>query len=61
MRHGDRTADRVALTFDDGPGPATAPILDRLAALETPATFFLVGARLAAQAERRHPDRGRGA
>lgn len=33
----------VALTFDDGPGPATSKILDILAETGTPATFFVVG------------------
>jgi peptidoglycan-N-acetylglucosamine deacetylase len=34
---------RVALTFDDGPGPATSALLDVLAARGTRATFFLLG------------------
>ncbi len=34
---------RFALTFDDGPGPATADVLDTLAAFEVPATFFILG------------------
>ena len=34
---------RVALTFDDGPGPATPMILDVLAARGVHATFFLLG------------------
>jgi peptidoglycan/xylan/chitin deacetylase (PgdA/CDA1 family) len=33
----------VALTFDDAPGPNTAPVLDTLAACATAATFFVVG------------------
>ncbi|MDQ4138392.1 MAG: polysaccharide deacetylase family protein [Actinomycetota bacterium] len=33
----------VALTFDDGPGPHTAAVLDALAARRAPATFFLQG------------------
>lgn len=38
----------VALTFDDGPHPEhTRRLLDGLAAREVPATFFLVGERLA--------------
>lgn len=42
--HGDRDRPRVALTFDDGPHPVhTAPLLDALAELDAPATFFLVG------------------
>jgi peptidoglycan-N-acetylglucosamine deacetylase len=34
---------RVALTFDDGPGPATESLLDVLAARGAKATFFLLG------------------
>ncbi len=34
---------RVALTFDDGPGPSTPAILDALAAARTRATFFVLG------------------
>jgi chitin deacetylase len=34
---------RVALTFDDGPGPATDSLLDILAARNVRATFFLLG------------------
>jgi len=42
--HGDRGRPRIALTFDDGPHPVhTAPLLDALAELAVPATFFLVG------------------
>ena len=42
--HGDRARPRVALTFDDGPHPVhTAPLLDALAELGAPATFFVVG------------------
>jgi peptidoglycan-N-acetylglucosamine deacetylase len=42
--HGDRGRPRVALTFDDGPHPVhTAPLLDALAELGVPATFFVVG------------------
>lgn len=37
----------VALTFDDGPGPYTATLLDELAARGAPATFFLVGRNVA--------------
>lgn len=41
----------VALTFDDGPDPASTPlVLDALAAAGAPATFFLIGERAA-----RHP------
>lgn len=42
----------VALTFDDGPRPATTGrLLDGLALREIPATFFLVGSRLAGDPE----------
>ena len=41
-RH-DIGADVVALTFDDGPSPWTASILDLLAAHESHATFFALG------------------
>jgi peptidoglycan/xylan/chitin deacetylase (PgdA/CDA1 family) len=42
--HGDRGRRRIALTFDDGPHPVhTEPLLDALAELGAPATFFLVG------------------
>ena len=38
----------VALTFDDGPrNKTTGPLLDGLALREVPATFFLVGSRIA--------------
>jgi peptidoglycan/xylan/chitin deacetylase (PgdA/CDA1 family) len=33
----------IALTFDDGPGPATPQILDILASYNIPATFFQCG------------------
>jgi len=42
--HGSRDVPRVALTFDDGPDPERTPaLLDALAELGAPATFFLVG------------------
>ena len=42
--HGDRARPRIALTFDDGPHPVhTAKLLDALAELRAPATFFLIG------------------
>ena len=43
-------AKRCALTFDDGPSPATAAVLDILAAEQVPATFFVLGANV-----ERHP------
>ncbi|MCK9897033.1 polysaccharide deacetylase family protein [Frankia sp. AgB32] len=40
-------ADHVALTFDDGPDPASTPLfLDVLAELEVHATFFVLGSLL---------------
>lgn len=42
----------VALTFDDGPrNKTTGPLLDGLALREVPATFFLVGSRIAGSEE----------
>jgi peptidoglycan-N-acetylglucosamine deacetylase len=37
------TTKRIALTFDDGPGPWTEPILDTLAEHGARATFFVIG------------------
>ena len=42
---------RCAITFDDGPSPSTAAVLDILAAEGVPATFFVLGANV-----ERHPD-----
>jgi peptidoglycan/xylan/chitin deacetylase (PgdA/CDA1 family) len=43
---GDPSRRRLFLTFDDGPDPATTPaILETLAALAVPATFFVIGER----------------
>ena len=39
-------AAAVALTFDDGPGPLTAELLEILREEDVPATFFLCGYRL---------------
>jgi peptidoglycan/xylan/chitin deacetylase (PgdA/CDA1 family) len=36
----------VALTFDDAPGPHTAPVLDALAACGVTTTFFVAGVQL---------------
>jgi peptidoglycan/xylan/chitin deacetylase (PgdA/CDA1 family) len=50
--HGDRRRPRIALTFDDGPHPVhTAPLLDALAELDAPATFFVVGKGVEANPE----------
>lgn len=51
LRRGRPDRPRMALTFDDGPGPSTAELLDVLAALGARATFFVLGR----QAER-HPE-----
>ncbi|HET8551106.1 MAG TPA: polysaccharide deacetylase family protein [Gammaproteobacteria bacterium] len=52
VRHGPRGGRRVALTFDDGPDPATTPaVLDALAETRAKATFFVIGKALAAQPE----------
>lgn len=45
---GRGSPDHVALTFDDGPDPASTPyFLETLAAYRTRATFFLLGSMLA--------------
>jgi len=41
--HGPRSRRRVALTFDDGPGPLTRAYLDELDRARARATFFVVG------------------
>ena len=41
----------MALTFDDGPGPSTAAMLDALAREDARATFFVLGRQV-----ERHPD-----
>jgi peptidoglycan/xylan/chitin deacetylase (PgdA/CDA1 family) len=50
-RHGSHRDPRVAITFDDGPGPSTPDVLDALAAAGARATFFVLGRQVAA-----HPD-----
>jgi peptidoglycan/xylan/chitin deacetylase (PgdA/CDA1 family) len=40
---GPRNSGKIALTFDDGPGEATAAVLDMLKHAEVRATFFLCG------------------
>lgn len=45
MRRGPALANRVALTFDDGPDHMTELYLDLLDQLGVPATFFLIGKR----------------
>jgi peptidoglycan/xylan/chitin deacetylase (PgdA/CDA1 family) len=45
--HGSRDRPRVALTFDDGPDPRhTGSLLDALAELQAPVTFFVLGERV---------------
>ena len=44
VTHASRDRRRIALTFDDGPDPQRTPVLlDALAELGAPATFFLLG------------------
>lgn len=45
-------SNKVCLTFDDGPKPATPGVLDELAAEGIPATFFLTGNNMARDTER---------
>ena len=46
--NGARTADEVALTFDDGPDEGVAPaLLDTLRVHRSTATFFVLGVKLA--------------
>jgi peptidoglycan/xylan/chitin deacetylase (PgdA/CDA1 family) len=47
----DAAARTVALTFDDGPGPATPAVLDMLHRNGVRATFFVIGQRAAAEPE----------
>ena len=46
-RHGARSGDGIALTFDDGPnGPATLQVLEILRAYNIKATFFQIAANV---------------
>lgn len=46
MLAGPTTANRIALTFDDGPDPRFTPqVLDVLQEYNVPATFFVMGRR----------------
>lgn len=47
----DRSFKRIALTFDDGPTPNSTNVLDILKRHNVPATFFLVGQRVAEHPE----------
>jgi peptidoglycan/xylan/chitin deacetylase (PgdA/CDA1 family) len=46
----DARPPRVALTFDDGPSPATPAVLDALAEAGARATFFVLGGQVEQQA-----------
>lgn len=46
IRHGGGKRRLVALTFDDGPGPYTGPVLRTLRRTKAAATFFQVGKNL---------------
>lgn len=49
--HGNRALPHIALTFDDGPDPHDTPLLvELLAQYRIPATFFVLGEKVA-----RHP------
>lgn len=43
---------KVCLTFDDGPLQGTEDVLDALAAVGVPATFFLVGSKMASSQDK---------
>jgi peptidoglycan/xylan/chitin deacetylase (PgdA/CDA1 family) len=43
FQHGTRKKRRVALTFDDGPGPYSEELLDVLDRAKARATFFVIG------------------
>jgi peptidoglycan/xylan/chitin deacetylase (PgdA/CDA1 family) len=51
LTHGPPTQPRFALTFDDGPGPSTAAVLDALRTAKARATFFVLGRQV-----EQHPD-----
>ncbi|MCS7195501.1 MAG: polysaccharide deacetylase family protein [Meiothermus sp.] len=48
---GDRSRPQLALTFDDGPGPHTEAILERLRHHGVKATFFVLGSQVRAYPE----------
>jgi peptidoglycan-N-acetylglucosamine deacetylase len=50
LHRGPATQPRFALTFDDGPGPSTAAVLDALRDAGARATFFVLGRQV-----ERHP------
>jgi peptidoglycan/xylan/chitin deacetylase (PgdA/CDA1 family) len=52
VSHASRDRPVIALTFDDGPDPERTPaLLDALAELDVPGTFFVVGKRADANPE----------
>jgi peptidoglycan-N-acetylglucosamine deacetylase len=52
ISHAGAATEGISLTFDDGPSPASTPLLlDLLARHQLPATFFVVGENAA-----RHPE-----
>jgi peptidoglycan-N-acetylglucosamine deacetylase len=51
IEQGPTEAARLALTFDDGPGPSTGAVLDALGEHDAKVTFFVLG-----QQAERHPD-----
>ncbi len=51
LHRGPAGQARFALTFDDGPGPSTAAVLDALDDANARATFFVLGRQV-----ERHPD-----
>ncbi len=50
--HGPAKGRMVALSFDDGPSPYTRPLYETLLRYDVPATFFMIGERVAAASER---------
>ena len=61
-RVGDRSSNKVAITFDDGPSPEFTPaILDILREYDVPATFFMVGSHVEKYPEIAQRSGGRGA
>jgi peptidoglycan/xylan/chitin deacetylase (PgdA/CDA1 family) len=49
--HCGHSQKRIALTFDDGPGPYTGKLLDTLKELDVKATFFPLGLHIAGNEE----------